>query len=67
MDGLEVLARLKENDPSICAIVLTGYPTEETARKALQLGASEYCVKPMDNEELENKVAAVLKLSQRKK
>ena len=40
--------------------MLTGYPTVETAQASLKLGASEYCVKPIDTEELEEKVARVL-------
>jgi len=42
-------------------IMLTGYPTLETARESLRLGASEYCVKPIDKEELEEKVDSALK------
>lgn len=60
MNGVEVLEELKKIDPDIKAIMLTGYPTMETAQQALQLGASEYCVKPIDKEELEEKVAKVL-------
>jgi len=40
--------------------MLTGYPTIETAGQALKLGAAEYCVKPIDKEELEEKVERVL-------
>jgi DNA-binding NtrC family response regulator len=58
--GLEVLAELKKIAPSMRAIMLTGYPTPETAREATRLGATEYCVKPIDNDELEEKVASVL-------
>lgn len=36
-------------------IMLTGYPTVETAREAISLGADEYCVKPIDRLELEEK------------
>jgi DNA-binding response OmpR family regulator len=60
MSGVEVLAELKKITPSIRAIMLTGYPTMETARESLKLGADEYCVKPIDKEELEEKVAQVL-------
>jgi DNA-binding NtrC family response regulator len=60
ISGVEVLEELKKNSPSIKAIMLTGYPTIETARESLKLGASEYCVKPIDKEELEEKVAEVL-------
>ena len=60
MDGVEVLAEMKKADPQIRAIMLTGYPTLESARESLQLGASEYCVKPIDKEEIEEKVEKVL-------
>ncbi len=60
MSGVEVLEEFKKLRPSIKAIMLTGYPTIETARKALNLGAGEYCVKPIDKEELEEKVKEVL-------
>ena len=60
ISGLEVLEELKKIAPSMRAIMLTGYPTLETAQAALKLGATEYCVKPIDNDELEEKVASVL-------
>lgn len=60
MSGIEVLALLKQEKPSVRAIMLTGYPTVETAREAINLGADEYCVKPIDRAELEEKVAKVL-------
>jgi len=60
MSGVEVLEELKKMDSDIRAIMLTGYPTMETARESLKLGADEYCVKPIDKDELEEKVAAVL-------
>ncbi len=61
MNGIEVLQELKKITPSIRAIMLTGYPTVETALESLRLGATEYCVKPLDKEELEKKVETVLK------
>jgi DNA-binding NtrC family response regulator len=60
ISGLEVLEELKKIAPSIRAIMLTGYPTLETAQAALKLGAIEYCVKPIENDDLEEKVAKVL-------
>ncbi len=60
MSGIEVLEELKKITPTIRAIMLTGYPTMETAQESLKLGANEYCVKPIDKEELEEKVAKVL-------
>lgn len=61
MTGVEVLAEMRKHAPQLKVIMLTGYPTIETARESLKLGASEYCVKPIDKEELESKVAEVLR------
>ncbi|MDK2954540.1 MAG: hypothetical protein PWQ57_36 [Desulfovibrionales bacterium] len=60
MTGVEVLEELRKTSPKVKVIMLTGYPTLETARESLKLGASEYCVKPIDKDELESKVAEVL-------
>jgi DNA-binding NtrC family response regulator len=60
MSGIEVLEEIKKIDRTIKVIILTGYPTLETARESVKLGANEYCVKPIDKLELEEKVAGVL-------
>jgi DNA-binding NtrC family response regulator len=61
MNGVEVLARLKEVQPEMKAIMLTGYPTIETVRESMSLGVDEYCVKPIDRDKLASKVKNVLK------
>ncbi len=61
MTGVEVLEELKKRVSSIHAIMLTGYPTIETAEECLSLGADEYCVKPIDTDELGDKVEKILK------
>lgn len=60
MSGIEVLGYMKEIKPEIKVIMLTGYPTIETAQESIELGAGEYCVKPIDKKELEDKVSEVL-------
>jgi DNA-binding NtrC family response regulator len=60
MSGVEVLALMKKSKPGVRAIMLTGYPTVDTAREAISLGADEYCVKPIDRQELEDKVEKAL-------
>jgi len=60
MTGIAVLGELKKNDADIKVIMLTGYPTLETARESVRLGADGYCVKPIDKDELETKVAQIL-------
>jgi DNA-binding NtrC family response regulator len=66
MSGIEVLGLLKAVTPEMRVIMLTGYPTVETAREAISLGADEYCVKPIDREELEEKVEKVLSAKDKK-
>jgi DNA-binding response OmpR family regulator len=60
LSGIEVLEELKRLNPKIKIIMLTGYPTLETAREALYLGADEYCIKPIEKSELEAKVEALI-------
>ncbi|MFO7751019.1 MAG: response regulator [Desulfobacteraceae bacterium] len=60
MSGVDVLEELKKRAPDLKVIMLTGYPTIETAKESLKLGALAYCVKPIDKDELEEKVSQVL-------
>ncbi len=48
MDGLEVLRRLREIDKEVSVIMVTGVNEQEIARKAMELGAFDYIVKPLD-------------------
>jgi DNA-binding NtrC family response regulator len=60
MSGVEMLEEIRKISPATQVIMLTGYPTLETARRAQELGAFDYCIKPIDKEELEEKVASAL-------
>jgi two-component system NtrC family response regulator/two-component system response regulator HydG len=53
MDGIELLAKIKEIRPETMVIVMTAYGTVKTAVKAMKLGAEDYLGKPIDVEELE--------------
>jgi two-component system cell cycle sensor histidine kinase/response regulator CckA len=46
LDGIEVLRYIKEKSPRTIVVVMTGVGTEETAVKAMKLGASDYLRKP---------------------
>ena len=48
MDGLEVLARIKEADPLAAVIVMTAYGTIEDAVTAMKQGAYDFLTKPFD-------------------
>jgi len=60
MDGLELLARIKETRPSTMVILMTAYGTVKTAVRAMKLGAEDYLGKPIDVEELEVVLQKVL-------
>src|SRR5258708_26173715 len=48
LTGVDVLRELKEIDPDIECVMLTGYETIETARAAVRFGAADYLNKPFD-------------------
>ncbi len=52
MDGLEMLARVREVDDTIPVIILTGQGDISTAVTAMQQGAYDFIEKPFDHEEL---------------
>lgn len=52
MDGISVLQALKQRWPESEVIVITGYPTLETAKQAVSLGAYDYLTKPINPEQV---------------
>ena len=60
MDGIEVLKAVRQTSPESEVIVITGYPTIETAKQAVQLGACDYLAKPVGPAEVINATAAAL-------
>ncbi|MCX7927146.1 MAG: response regulator [Candidatus Omnitrophica bacterium] len=50
--GLDLLKEVKRHNPFVEVIVLTGYPTVETAVQALKIGAYDYITKPFNLFEL---------------
>jgi DNA-binding NtrC family response regulator len=47
MDGMSLLKIIRQQWPNCEVVVVTGYPTVETAKEALKLGAYHYLVKPV--------------------
>jgi two-component system response regulator HydG len=54
--GLELIKRIRANNPEIAVIVLTQYGTIETAIEATKLGATDYITKPFHVAELHTKL-----------
>ncbi len=51
-DGIELQRRLKEIDPELAVIIMTGYASVETAVQALKNGAYDYVTKPFDPDDI---------------
>jgi len=46
MDGVELLMKLKQNEPTLEVIMLTGFASVATAIRSMKLGAYDYLTKP---------------------
>ena len=49
INGVDVLAKIKETKPNMPVIMMTAYSNTEALQKAKKLGASEAILKPFDN------------------
>ena len=60
MSGLEVAQTLKNSEPGVICITMTGYSTMDMAIEALKLGIDEFIMKPFSPEELSITVSKAL-------
>jgi DNA-binding response OmpR family regulator len=61
MDGLELLARMREFGSGVPAMIVTAYSDVPHAVKAMKLGAIDFLQKPLQPEELRRIVTEILK------
>ena len=54
MDGMTVLKTIKDRWPETAVVIITGYPSIETAKEAVRLGAYNYLAKPVGPDEVIN-------------
>jgi two-component system, NtrC family, nitrogen regulation response regulator NtrX len=52
MDGLEVLARIREQDPDALVVMISGHGSIETAVEATRRGAYDFLEKPLDTDRI---------------
>jgi CheY-like chemotaxis protein len=52
MDGLELLAEVKQRFPNLPVMMVTAYGDDERRRRARELGAFEFIAKPVDFDQL---------------
>ena len=61
-EGLDWLERILEIDPASVVIMITAFADVETAVRAIKAGATDFVVKPWQNEKLLGTVSAALEL-----
>ncbi len=59
-DGLEVLREARKRQPGLKGVIITAYPSVETAVEAMKLGAIDYLPKPFDLDALERLIRQTL-------
>jgi len=52
LGGLEVVEKIKGDDPRVAVLVMTAYPDVQTAAETMRLGARDYITKPFREEQL---------------
>lgn len=59
VDGIELLRTIRRFDSDVAIVVLTGYPSVETAVQSLKLNVSDYIRKPFDADEFLNAIERI--------
>ncbi len=67
VDGIELQAKLKDIEPDLPVVIMTGFASVETAVRALKNGAYDYITKPFDPDELVHLVENCLEHTRVKK
>jgi two-component system response regulator HydG len=60
MNGKELIASLKEHDPAVKVLVITGYSDIKTAVEVIKLGAFDYITKPLIPDEVVSLLSNIL-------
>jgi two-component system, response regulator, stage 0 sporulation protein F len=56
MDGLELLAEIKQRFPNLPVMMVTAYGDDDRRRRARELGAFEFIQKPVDLDQLKEQL-----------
>lgn len=60
VNGLELLAKIKEKDPETLVIMITAFGSTETAVEAMKLGAYDYLTKPFKIDDVKLRIRKAL-------
>jgi DNA-binding response OmpR family regulator len=55
-NGIECLCQIKDKAPRLPVVMLTGHASLQTGLQGLEHGASDYCLKPIELDELIEKL-----------
>jgi CheY-like chemotaxis protein len=59
MDGLQLLAEIKQRFPDLPVMMVTAYGDDERRRRATEYGAAEFITKPVDFDQLKAQLRQV--------
>src|SRR4051812_18314439 len=62
MDGIQLLKAVREHDLDVPVVLMSGLPNVSTALLAVEYGAMQYLIKPLDLARLEEIVARAVSL-----
>jgi DNA-binding response OmpR family regulator len=61
VDGMECLRRMKSAAPRLPVVMLTAHASLQAGLQGIEQGASDYCLKPIELEELVEKIQIAVK------
>ena len=64
MDGLDLTSQVKESHPDLPVVLMTGFPSVDTAVQALRMKADDYVIKPFNINQLYKLIEAKVKVSE---
>jgi len=61
-DGLTLMEQLRQQNPELAVIIMTGFATIETAVESIKRGAEDYLTKPFEPDAVQKKVGRVMEV-----
>jgi DNA-binding NtrC family response regulator len=61
-DGLALMGQLRQRNPDLAVVIMTGFGTIETAVEAIKRGAEDYLTKPFDQEAIRKKIGRLMEV-----
>lgn len=59
LDGIEILQMIKKYNENVPVIMMSGYATEEMAKKSLSIGAYDYVRKPFNLDRISSMMSVI--------